>query len=94
MSGLYFLAYDEIAIPVPATNHRAGRADEAKAAKVIAAQLGGQLAGRRSCASPSNPTIRAEAIRHTSQSFLLTRASNLLQHLATDPHQNVGENPL
>lgn len=82
--------YNEISIPIHATNHRASRADAARAAKVIAAQLGGQLAGRRSCASPSHSTNRARAIRHPVQSLLLILVSDPVRHLPTDPYQNLG----
>jgi len=77
-----------VPIPEHATNHRARRADQAKAAKVIAAQLGGQLAGRRSCASRSHPTNKANVIRHPMPSLLLILASDPARHLPTDPYQN------
>src|SRR5271168_1886132 len=90
MSDYVSWSYDENPIPVHGINHRASRADEAKAAKVIAAQLGGQLAGRRSCASPSHPINKAKTIRHPMQWILLTLASDPVRHLPTDPQQNPG----
>jgi hypothetical protein len=72
------------------TNHRARRADQAKAAKVIAAHLGGHLAGRRSCVSPSHPTNKAKTIRHPVPSLLLILASDPVRHLPTDQYQDPG----